>query len=139
MLVGAGLDLTRLEPEATWRIFKDFAAQPVEGTGDDRDDDMLMFEYGLYDWSDGKGSRFNWSVCRQFTLYDATGEYDHMEQLRCDLFFAPTPLLEEVGGGTSMWPSARADEWAQEAEGLNGHSAVFGSPSVESRFEQEEI
>ena len=90
MLISSGLNLSRLEPEATWKVFKEFAAQRVEGSGGDPDDDMLLFEYGVYDWHDGKGTRFNWSLCRQFTVY-SEGEYDHMEQLRCELFFAGDP------------------------------------------------
>jgi hypothetical protein len=136
MLAEAGLDLTRLDVQGTWHVFKEFAAQPVEPTVGDADDDMLMFESGIYDWSDGKGSRFNWGLCRQFALYDADGEYDHMEQLRCDLFFEPTPALEQMGADTSMWPSGSFDDWVLEVERLDGHGAVFGSTPVESRVEQ---
>ena len=63
-------------------MFKLFAAEPVEGAGPAADDDMCLFEYGVYDWSDGKGPRFSWNLCRQFTIYE-DGEYDRMEQLRC--------------------------------------------------------
>jgi len=92
----AGLDLEQLQPDAAWEVFKAFAAEPVEGMSRDDDTDMCLFQCGVYDWSDGKGPRFNWGFTRQFTLMDEDGEYDHMEQLECTLFFEATPELESV-------------------------------------------
>lgn len=68
MLQEAGLDPGRLQPDVAWPVFKAFAAERVEGLSGD--DDMCLFECGVYDWSDGNGPRFNWGLTRQFTLYD---------------------------------------------------------------------
>ena len=54
MLRVTELDLERLDPRGTWNVFKLFAAEPVEGAGPAADDDMCLFEYGVYDWSDGR-------------------------------------------------------------------------------------
>jgi hypothetical protein len=140
MLSAAGLDLARLEPEGAWDVFKEFAAQPVEGAGSEPDDDMVIFQYGISDdsWG-GKGRRFEWSFWRQFSLY-VGGEYDHMEHLQCNLFFEPTPELEEVGSGEAgFWPTTMHADFVAEVEGLPGYSAVLGATPVESEVRQEHV
>jgi hypothetical protein len=137
MLVGAELDLNRLDPMGAWAVFKAFAAETVEGVGPDPDDDMCLFEYGVYDWGDGKGLRFDWSLCRQFTMY-ADGEYDHMEQLRCDLYFEVTPELEPLqGDGT--WSGGDLAGWAAEVEAQAGFGGVRDLTPVESSVHQEHV
>jgi hypothetical protein len=137
MLRAADLDLDRLEPTETWQVFKAFAAEPVEGVGPNPDDDMCLFQYGVYDWSDGKGRRFNWNLTRQFTIYE-DGEYDHMEHLRCDLYFEPVAELEPLqGDGT--WSGRDLDEWAAEVEAQEGFRAVTPLTPVESSVEQEHV
>ena len=138
MLQRAGLDLRRLDPGPTWKVFKAFAAEPVEGAGPHSQDDMCLFEYGVYDWSDGKGPRFNWGWCRQFSLYDDVGEYDHMEQLRCDLFFEVTPELEQLSL-SGIWSDGDLSRWVEEVEAQEGFRAVMKLVPVESRVEQEEV
>jgi hypothetical protein len=138
LLGEAGLDLERLDPRQTWDVFKAFASEPVEGPGPDSGDDMCLFEYGVYDWSDGKGPRFHWGFCRQFSLYDEAGEYDHMEQLRCDLFFEVTPDLEQLTL-SGIWSDDDLARWIEEVEAQDGFRAVVGLVPVESRVQQEEV
>lgn len=138
MLRDAGLTLDRLDPEATWGVFREFAAEPVEGTGAAAEDDMCLFECGVYDWHDGKGARFNWSLCRQFTLYRPGGEYDHMEQLRCDLFFEPAPQLARLRVD-GIWSAPDLSRWEAEVEVQDGFRAVAGMTPVESRVGQEHV
>jgi hypothetical protein len=137
MLRETGLDLERLDPRGTWSVFKLFAAEPVEGAGPAADDDMCLFEYGVYDWSDGKGPRFSWNLCRQFTIYK-DGEYDRMEQLRCDLYFEVTPQLEplQLDG---IWSGSDLAGWATEVEAQEGFHAVTELTPVESSVEQEQV
>jgi hypothetical protein len=99
---------------------------------------MCLFEYGVYDWSDGKGPRFDWGLCRQFSFYDDDGEYDGMEQLRCDLFFEVVPALAQVGAG-DMWSGADLDAWIAQVETDEGFRAVAGLVPLESRVEQNEV
>ena len=138
LLSNAELDLERLEPASTWKVFKAFAAEPIEGVGPNHEDDMCLFEAGVYDWYDGKGSRFNWSLCRQFSFYDAGGEYDHMEQLRCALYFAPTSELEQLQCD-GLWSGPDLAQWIAEVEGQAAFEAVMGIDPVESRVEQEQV
>jgi hypothetical protein len=137
-LLTAGLKLNQLEPRKTWEIFKAFAAVSVEGAGPESDDDMCLFEYGTFDWSDGKGARFNWSLVRQFSLYDGSGEYDHMEHLHCDLFFAATPELESLGT-EAHWSGQDLDQWAAQVETSEGLVAALALNPVESQFGQEHV
>jgi hypothetical protein len=138
MLGAAGLDPRRLDPLAAWSVFQEFANERVEGVGPNSDDDMLLFECGVYDWSDGKGPRFNWGFVRQFTLYDADGEYDHMEQLHLKLFFPVSPALEaiEVPG---IWSGRERAAWARDVESDEGFRAVTELQPLESQVEQWEV
>jgi hypothetical protein len=137
MLRAADLDLDQLDPMGTWTVFKAFATEPVEGVGSDPDDDMCLFEYGDYDWSDGKGARFNWSLCRQFSIY-ADDEYDHVEQLRCDLYFEVTPELEplQLDG---IWSGGDPAGWATEVEAQEGFGAVRHLSPLQSSVQQEHV
>lgn len=139
LLHAAGLDCRRLDPAAAWNVFRAFAAEPVEDAGPEPDDDMCLFECGVHDWSDGNGPRFNWGFVRQFVLYDAAGEYDHMEQLHCDLVFEVTAELEgiEVPG---IWSGDLGpDAWVREVERHEGFTAVVGRTPLESVVHQEEV
>ncbi len=137
MLRDAGLDPERLDPRGTWNVFKLFAAEAVEEVGPDPDADMCLFEYGVYDWSDGKGPRFNWKLCRQFII-DEDGEYDRMEQLRCDLFFEVTPQLEplQLDG---IWSGSDLVGWAARVEAQEGFHAVTELTPVESTVRQDQV
>jgi hypothetical protein len=137
MLRDAGLTLERLDPGGAWNTFV-FAALPVDGIGDDDDDDMCLFECGVYGWHDGKGARFEWGFCRQFTLYDVDGAYDHMEQLRCDLFFEPTPQLVRLRED-GLWSGPNLAEWRADVEARAGFRAVMGMAPVESRVKQSPV
>jgi hypothetical protein len=138
MLREAGLRLDRLDPEPAWRTFLSFAGEPVEGIGEDPDDDMCLFECGVYDWSDGKGPRFNWGFCRQFIVYSEAGEYDHMEQLHCDFFFTVADEVERIREN-GLWSRGDLDTWARQIEGLEAFQAVLGLVPLESRVEQWEV
>lgn len=99
---------------------------------------MCPFEHGIYDWSDGKGARFNWGLCRQFSLYDDAGKYNHMEQLRCDVYFEATPALEQLSG-SGIWSDGDLARWIAEVEAQEGFHAVMGLAPIESRVEQEQV
>jgi hypothetical protein len=138
MLNAAGLDSSAaFDPEATLRVFCEFAAQPVEGVAHRPDDDMLIFEYDVYDRRDGYPPTFVWTLCRQFTIY-ANDEYDHMEHLSCTLDFEPTPDLE-LTGSTGFLPSTMLDEWAAEVERLDGFDAVRGLTPILWQVRQERV
>ncbi|MEZ4688276.1 MAG: hypothetical protein R3B47_20110 [Bacteroidia bacterium] len=47
------------------------------------EEDMMLFQYGHYDWHDGMGRAFNFNLTRQFEA----PESDEFLQLRLTLFF----------------------------------------------------
>jgi hypothetical protein len=67
MLREGGVDLASPDPLATWTVFKRFAELPVEGV-DPVGGDMFLFQWGVYDWQDGNGERFEIDFLRQFVV-----------------------------------------------------------------------
>src|SRR5688500_4669709 len=49
------------------------------------DNDMLLFEYGIYDWQDGNGENYTIGITRQF--YVENGLSDGFSQLHLTLYF----------------------------------------------------
>jgi hypothetical protein len=92
---------------------------------------------GVYGWNEGKGERFEWSVCRQFIVY-AGGAYDSMEHLRCDLYFEVTPELVGLGSG-DIWSGPDKNEWIDEVEAIPGFDAMLSAQILESRFGQHDV
>jgi hypothetical protein len=56
----------------------------LEGTQHYDESDMLLFEYGCYDWYDGQGECFDFSVTRQWFLPDNDEPYQLRIQMRYD-------------------------------------------------------
>ena len=65
---------------------------PVE-----KDGDMLLFQYGTYDWKMGEGDFFEFDITRQ--LIRGTADDDNMFQLRLVFKFKPTRSLRKLQGG----------------------------------------
>ena len=140
MLTETGLDVDRLEAHATWKVFKSFAAIPVDGAESDPDKDMLLNEWGTCEWSGFDGLHVGWSLTRQFDVYDSAGEYHHMEHLHCLLLLPMRPELEQVGdGGGLFWPSTRLDDFAVEVEESDAFAALRGMPVAHSWVHQEYV
>jgi len=58
--------------------------------------DMLLFQFGVYDW--GQGENFEFDITRQFILEGEEGD-DAISQLRCTVVYEPTMQLRSVGNG----------------------------------------
>jgi hypothetical protein len=67
--------------------------------------DMLLFQWGVYDW--GTGENFEFDITRQFISAFSFGD-DAISQLRMTAYFAPTPELRKLGAG-NRWCSRRED------------------------------
>jgi hypothetical protein len=117
-------------------VFTEFAAQPVEGTGEDPDDDLVLFQCGIAE----PDALFEWSLCRQFSLY-ARGDYDHLEQLERVLFFERTPELDQTDGAVSgFWPvKTHLGHFVEEVPRLDAYTAVLGREPVRSFVAQGEV
>jgi len=95
-----------------------YADQPAEGLAADEDSDMLLFQYGCYDWGDGE--LFEFDLTRQFVDSHKT-EAGAISQLRLTAYFAPDTELRALG---------RASHPCGSREGLADFRAVvFSSPA----------
>ena len=96
---------THEDVERTWAMMRRFAFEPVEDVPSEPggDDDGILAQYGVYDWSStGDAEFFELDMTRQFSFYDEDGEYDHMAQLSCTFRFEPTDDLRALGEG-NLW------------------------------------
>lgn len=78
---------------------------PASGLDDEPGADMLLYQWGTYDW--GEGPFFELDLTRQFVEAGAQGD-DAMSQLSCAALFAPTPALEALGDG-NRWCAGRGE------------------------------
>src|ERR1700722_15658610 len=116
MLTDAGVDIERPEPLDVWRTFKGFMAVFAEDAPwTESFRDAMLFEWGVYDWQDGKGERFQVDFTRQFSVY-LEDEYDHMEQLRCTFYFEPTEELRGLGSGDLWGDPQTLETWIKAVE-----------------------
>jgi hypothetical protein len=134
MLEARGVDLASPDPLQTWMTFKEFAALPVDGV-DPEGGDMFLFQWGVYDWHDGNGERFQIDFTRQFVVNAPSGDYDHMEQLHCTFYYEAGPQFDEFGSG---------DDWLQDvsaAESFPVFSVIRDQrvTPVDYRIEQEQV
>lgn len=122
-----------------WEAFKTFAAIPVEGLPvGEADADMLLSEWQTTDWSGVDGPHLGWTLTRQFSLDTPTGEYDHMEQLVCQvLVLPPTPGIPDGGG--LFFPTTHLREFVSDVEDSALFDAVHDSPVVNCAVQQERV
>lgn len=80
--------------------------------------DMLLFQYGTYDW--GEGENFEFDITRQFIVSDDEDD-DAISQLRCTVRYKATSDLRAIGG---------ADLWCEtKQEMATFRSAILNSPA----------
>lgn len=75
-----------------------YRSTPSDPTVYEEDGDMLLYQWGVYDW--GTGPSFEFDLVRQ--LIDSDGE---MEQVHLTLHFDPMPELSVLGDG-NRWCAA---------------------------------
>ena len=61
----------------------------------DEDGDMLLYQWGCYDW--GHGETFDFNITRQFM--DAAGEDEDIRQLSLTFKFKPSDSLRKLANG----------------------------------------
>jgi hypothetical protein len=88
----------RSAADAVFSFYRDVRADDCDL---DRDGDLLLFQWGTYDW--GQGERFEWDITRQFIV--GAGEDDDMSQLHVTFRFAADPTLRSLGSG-DRWCSS---------------------------------
>lgn len=87
----------------------------AEGCAMDQDGDMLLYQWGTYDW--GQGRYFNLELTRQFMLHDVLDDAG-IFQLALTFLFAPTTALERLRHG-NHWCHSPTD-----LQGFERHIAL---------------
>lgn len=82
-----------------------YESERAEGCDLESDGDMLLFQWGTYDF--GQGLRFRLDLTRQIILPDEEDD-DAIWQLNFSYLFAPTPALDQLGDG-NRWCSSPAE------------------------------
>lgn len=82
------------------------------------DGDMLLFEWGTYDWG---GTSFRFSVTRQFIIAAMDAEDEGFWQLMCELHYPVTEATEALGSGT---------RWCGSPEELDGFRSFIAGAAA---------
>jgi uncharacterized protein (DUF2237 family) len=86
----------------------------------DMDGDMLLCQWGTYDW--GKGRHFEFDLTRQFLESNDAG--DTISQLRLTFHYAPSPVFEAFKPG---------NRWCGSVSGLSEfESFISCSPAYDA-------
>jgi len=94
-------------------FFRDVRAENCQ----EDDHDMLLFQWGTYDW--GRGRHFEFDITRQF-ISDRSTDGDDIWQLHATFRFPPTAELDALG---------RGNRWCHSLAALpEFESFVLGSP-----------
>jgi|SRR5579859_564885 len=76
-----------------------YTTKPATGLSDNASSDMLLFQYGCYDWGDGES--FEIDLTRQFIIAEETDD-DAISQLHLTAYFEPDDELRKVGA-SNLW------------------------------------
>jgi len=76
-----------------------YAQRQFDGLVDD-DGDMLLFQYGIYDW--GLGPLFEVDLTRQFIEVERDDDDEVLSQFRLTCFFEPTAELKALGSDDKL-------------------------------------
>jgi len=130
MAEAAGFPLLELVPRAgVEQMLSFFETTQAEGCAAPSQD-MLLFEWGTYDW--GEGASFELRTSRQFVETGAEGEPE-ISQLRLVFKYAPSSELAAFGEG-NRWCNSRTEvsEFAQYIQASPPFRAVAEqeAPSV---------
>jgi hypothetical protein len=102
----SGLELPRVSVDAGFsEAFAFYRDVRPAGCEKDLDGDMLLFQWGTYDWA--KGRYFNLDLTRQFVLEGAEDD-EGIFQLAFTFLYTPSPALESLQDG-NRWCRTPAD------------------------------
>jgi hypothetical protein len=93
----------------------------------DKDGDMLLFQWGTYDW--GQGRKFQFDITRQFIDSEIEDDDNAISQLSTKFYFLPSAELDAIKSG-NRWCSTPAESADFEAfiVGSDAYLAVQALP-----------
>jgi hypothetical protein len=102
-----------------------YQEERAEGCNFEHDADMLLYEWGTYDW--GRRKFFQLGITRQLLLNDGSEDEDFW-QLRLTFKFSPTDLLRDLRSGqrwcSNLGELAEFENFIRESE---AYRAVAGA------------
>jgi hypothetical protein len=107
-------------PDLVDAVLAFYQTVPASDPPNELQADMLLFQYGTYDW--GQGENFEFDITRQFIVADGEDD-DAISQLRCTVRYEPSRALRAIGG---------TDLWCESKQAIASfRSAILGSPAYE--------
>jgi hypothetical protein len=113
-------DKPALTPKRALALAIDFYTNfKIDGVDIDIPDyDMLLFQYGTYDWHDGKGEKFSVDFTRQF--YIESDENEEFYQLRFALYFNKETFSDVKSLNKWSIDFTSRDEWSRYIRDTEG-------------------
>ena len=132
-----GVELSKATPDPgfaeMFAFYRD--VRPVDCAPVDSDGDMLLYQWGTYDW--GEGKYFNLNLTRQFILQGLEDD-DAIFQLGLTFFYQPSHVLDGLIQGNRWCHSpAELTDFQQFVLSSEAYSTARGlTPAkVELRYE----
>lgn len=114
-LIGAGSVLTPDDVIGLSKTLYDEIKVKSISNGKNPHDDMLLFQYGTYDWGDETGEHFSFDITRQFS------KRDDMYQLALTLIFEPGPFKGLDSYNSWIIDFGGTDEWIANIRTTRGY------------------
>ncbi len=138
MLTAAGLKLASpsvADLSKALTVFRDFSEIPVDDVNKAEDGDMVLLQYGTYNW--GSGEFFEVDLVRQLM---APGEEDEEDdnlifQLHCTFRFEPTESLRAFGSFERWMTVGDEDTFWNEILAMPAFEVTETPSSANVRFE----
>jgi hypothetical protein len=133
-----GLDLASMGAAECVDVVSDwYLSERADDIATDGDVDMLLFQWGTYDW--GGGASFEYDVTRQLMAGDTDDDDAAIWQLSCTLHYPPSGETEALGRGDRWCASPYAlDEFRLmiEAEPATAFARSRKPARIEVSLEQ---
>ena len=100
-------------PQLVERTLSFYQSVRATGLATDAESDMLLFQWGVFDW--GHGEHFEFDITRQFLSSGGFGD-DAISQLHCTAYFPPTSELRAI---------PMANRWCRSVADVESFSAFI--------------
>jgi hypothetical protein len=117
-LADAGVDPDSSVEVGVRAMIEFYSVMRADGCDAGADQDMLLFQWGMYDWGDGE--RFEIDMVRQ-VMIPGEEDDDAIWQLHLTYRYPSSPELALLGSG---------DQWCPSPEAINFANFVLNAPPI---------
>ncbi|MGH1364542.1 MAG: hypothetical protein ACRBF0_13360 [Calditrichia bacterium] len=103
--------------DAIKQFLKFFEEFKIKEELEHEEEDMMLFQYGIYDWQNGKGKEFSFGLTRQFEIPDE----DEFLQLSLTLFYNCDQTGEVESFNSWSVDSGNLNDWEQLIKNSEGY------------------